>query len=141
MPTFLLHNYNLNLFYFLVSIIILTMCIPAYWMIIDTIHYNKKVSKIDVILTTIITCILLIFTYTSYNNYHTLQDYKVIKKQTIVQYYQIEKVGNSLLFTEKEDHPALINSLSLEIKEENESEYILLIDNKKESIKKSDISN
>lgn len=141
MPTFLLHNYNLNLFYFLVSIIILTMCIPAYWMIIDTIHYNKKVSKIDVILTTIITCILLIFTYTSYNNYQTLQDYKVIKNHNIEQYYTVEKVGNSLLFTEKEDHPALIDKISFEIKDETDTEYILLINNKKESIKKSDISN
>lgn len=141
MPTFLLHNYNLNLFYFLVSIIILTMCIPAYWMIIDTIHYNKKVSKIDVILTTIITCILLIFTYTSYNNYQTLQDYKVIKNHNIEQYYTVEKVGNSLLFTEKEDHPALIDKISFENKDETDTEYILLINNKKESIKKSDILN
>ena len=141
MPSFLFHNYNLNLFYFLLSIIIMTMCIPAYWMIIDTINYNKQVYKIDVILTTIITCILFIFTYTSYNTYQTLQDYKLVKNHNIEQHYTVEKLGNILLFTEKDSHPSLMDKVSLDIKDETENEYILLIDNKKESIKKSDISN
>ena len=60
-----------------------------------------------------------------------------ISKGSIEQYYNIEKIGDTLLFSEKGSYKSLKDTFSSNIKEETYSDYVLVINNKKVLIPKS----
>lgn len=60
-------------------------------------------------------------------------------KDTVSTHYEINKVGNNLVFQRKDKASYLVESKSVEIKEENEKEYIFLVDNKIYKINKEDV--
>lgn len=62
-----------------------------------------------------------------------------LANDTVSTHYEINKVGNNLVFQRKDKASYLVESKSVEIKEENEKEYIFLVDNKIYKINKEDV--
>lgn len=62
-----------------------------------------------------------------------------LANDTVSTHYKINKVGNNLVFQRKDKASYLVESKSVEIKEENEKEYIFLVDNKIYKINKEDV--
>lgn len=79
----------------------------------------------------------LFLSYYIYDSVKVLNELKEISKGNIEQYYEIEKIGDTLLFSEKENYKALKDTFSSNIKEETYSDYVLLVENKKVLIPKS----
>ena len=62
-----------------------------------------------------------------------------LANDTITTHYEINKVGNNLVFQRKDEVSYLVESKSVEINEENEKEYILLVNNKVYKINKDNV--
>lgn len=79
----------------------------------------------------------LFLSYYIYDSVKGLNELNEISKGNIEQYYNIEKIGDVLLFSEKENYDSLKDTFSSNIKEETYSDYVLLVENKKVLIPKS----
>ena len=77
------------------------------------------------------------FGFWSYQAFEKIQDYNEISKGKIEEYYNIEKVGKTLVFEVKKDNNVLKSHFSSTIQEETDSEYILVADDQKVSIPKN----
>lgn len=62
-----------------------------------------------------------------------------LANDTVTTHYEINKVGNDLVFQRKDKVTYLVESKSVEIKEENEKEYVLLVNDKIYNINKDDV--
>lgn len=62
-----------------------------------------------------------------------------LANDTVTTHYEINKVGNDLVFQRKDKASYLVESKSVEIKEENEKEYVLLVNDKTYKINKDDV--
>lgn len=80
---------------------------------------------------------LLFLSYYIYDSFKGLNELTEISKENIEQYYNIEKIGDTLLFSEKGNYKVLKDTFSSNIKEETYSDYVLLVENKKVLIPKS----
>lgn len=77
------------------------------------------------------------FGFWSYQAFEKIQDYNKISKEKIEEYYNIEKVGKTLVFETKKDSNVLKNHFSSTIEEETDSEYIFVVKDQKVSIPKN----
>lgn len=77
------------------------------------------------------------FGFWSYQAFEKIQDYNEISKGKIEEYYNIEKVGKTLVFELKKDNNVLKSHFSSAIEEETDSEYIFVAKDKKASIPKN----
>lgn len=75
--------------------------------------------------------------YYIYDSLKEIAELNEISKGSIEQYYNIEKAGDTLLFSEKGNYKALKDTFSSNIKEETYSDYVLVVENKKVLIPKS----
>ena len=62
-----------------------------------------------------------------------------LENDRITTHYEINKVGNNLVFQRKDKASYLVKSKSVEIKEENEKEYVLLVVDKTYKINKDNV--
>lgn len=62
-----------------------------------------------------------------------------LENDRIATHYEINKVGNNLVFQRKDKASYLVKSKSVEIKKENEKEYVLLVDDKTYKINKDNV--
>ena len=79
----------------------------------------------------------LFLSYYIYDSVKGLNELNEISKGNIEQYYNIEKIGDVLLFSEKGSYESLKDTFSSNIKEETYSDYVLLVENKKVLIPKN----
>lgn len=77
------------------------------------------------------------FGFWSYQAFEKIQDYNKISKGKIEEYYNIEKVGKTLVFETKKDSNVLKNHFSSTIEEETDLEYIFVVKDQKVSIPKN----
>ena len=94
-------------------------------------YYDKKFGLGLFLLGTIF------FGFWSYKAFENIKDYNEISKGKIEEYYNIEKVGKTLVFEVKKDNNVLKSHFSSTIQEETDSEYILVADDQKVSIPKN----
>lgn len=80
---------------------------------------------------------LLFLSYYIYDSIKGLKELNEISKENVGQYYSIEKIGDTLLFSEKGSYKSLKDTFSSNIKEETDSDYVLVVENKKVLIPKS----
>lgn len=73
----------------------------------------------------------------SYQAFVDIKNYNEISKGKIEEYYNIEKVGKTLVFEVKKDNNVLKSHFSSTVQEETDSEYILVADDQKVSIPKN----
>jgi hypothetical protein len=85
----------------------------------------------------IVAFLLLGSLFLSYYIYDSVKGLNEISKGNIEQYYNIEKIGDVLLFSEKGSYESLKDTFSSNIKEETYSDYVLLVENKKVLIPKT----
>ena len=69
---------------------------------------------------------LICFGFWSYQAFENIQDYNEISKGKIEEYYNVEKVGKTLVFELKKDNKVLKNRFSSTIEEETDSDYIFV---------------
>lgn len=77
------------------------------------------------------------FGFWSYQSFENIKDYNEISKGKVEEYYNIEKVGKTLVFELKKDNNVLKNHFSSTIEEETDSEYIFVAKDQKVSIPKN----
>ena len=94
-------------------------------------YYDKKFALGLFLLGTIF------FGFWSYKAFESIKDYNEISKGKVEEYYNIEKVGKTLVFEVKKDNNVLKSHFSSTIQEETDSEYILVADDQKVSIPKN----
>ena len=102
-------------------------------------HRSLEIAPIftGLILSIILTGFLLISMKWSINQSNLQKE--SLANDTVTTHYEIHKVGNNLVFQRKDKVTYLVESKSVEIKEENEKEYILLVNNKIYNINKNDV--
>lgn len=79
----------------------------------------------------------LFFGFWSYKAFENIKDYNEISKGKIEEYYNIEKVGKTLVFEVKKDNNVLKSHFSSTIEEETDSDYIFVAKDQKVSIPKN----
>ena len=79
----------------------------------------------------------LFLSYYIYDSIKGLNELNEISKENIEQYYNIEKIGDTLLFSEKGNYKVLKDTFLSNIKEETYSDYVLIVENKKVLIPKT----
>lgn len=79
----------------------------------------------------------LLFGFSAYKSFENIKNYNEISKGEVEEYYNIEKVGKTLVFELKKDNEVLKNHFSSTIEEETDSEYIFVAKNQKVSIPKN----
>lgn len=81
---------------------------------------------------------LLFFGFLFYKSFENLDEYNTVSsKGSIEQYYNVEKVGKTLVFSRKTNSKVLKENMSAVIEEETYSDYVLLVENKKVLIPKT----
>lgn len=78
----------------------------------------------------------LLSLYYIYDSIKGISELNEISKDNIEQYYNIEKIGDSLLFSEKGNYKTLEDTFLSNIKTETYSDYVLIVNNKKVLIPK-----
>lgn len=79
----------------------------------------------------------LLFGFSAYKSFENIKDYNEISKGKIEEYYNIEKVGKTLIFEVKKDNKVLKSHFSSTIEEETDLDYILVAKDQKVSIPKN----
>lgn len=79
----------------------------------------------------------LCFGFSAYKSLENIKDYNEISKGKVEEYYNIEKVGKTLVFEVKKGNNVLKNHFSSTIEEETDSEYIFVAKDQKVSIPKN----
>lgn len=99
----------------------------------DMSYYNKKFALGFFLLGT------LFFGFGSYKAFESIKDYNEFSKGKVKveEYYNIEKVGKTLVFEIKKDNSVLKSHFSSTIEEETDSDYILVAKDQKVSIPKN----
>lgn len=117
----------------LLVVLLFVICV-CLWLVI-TMDELYKFGKIVIV--TFLSLGLLFFSYYIYDSFKGLNELNEISKENIEQYYSIEKIGDVLLFSEKENYKSLKDTFSSNIKEETYSDYVLIVNNKKVLIPKN----
>ena len=117
----------------LLVVLLFVICV-CLWLVI-TMDELYKFGKIVIV--TFLLLGSLFLSYYIYDSVKGLNELNEISKGNIEQYYNIEKIGDVLLFSEKENYKSLKDTFSSNIKEETYSDYVLLVENKKVLIPKS----
>lgn len=106
--------------------------------------WRVMTNKVDLLYTrgkrlgiTILLLGSLLSLYYIYDSIKGISELNEISKGNIGQYYNIEKDGDTLLFSEKGKYKSLKDTFSSNIQEETDSDYVLVVENKKMSIPKS----
>lgn len=79
----------------------------------------------------------LLSLYYIYDSIKGISELNEISKDNIEQYYNIEKIGDTLLFSKKGNYKTLEDTFSSNIKTETYSDYVLIANNKKVLIPKN----
>lgn len=119
----------------LLAIFLFVICVFLWNVITNKVKVDFKRGK-----TLGITVLLLGCGFSFYYIYDSLQrisELNEISKGNIEQYYDIEKIGDTLLFSEKGNYKALKDTFLSNVKEETYSDYVLIVNNKKVLIPKS----
>lgn len=119
----------------LLAIFLFVICVFLWNVITNKVKVDFKRGK-----TLAITVLLLGCGFSFYYIYDSLQrisELNEISKGNIEQYYDIEKIGDTLLFSEKGNYKALKDTFLSNVKEETYSDYVLIVNNKKVLIPKS----
>ena len=140
MTEFLINNPNVTIVYFFISILIMGASAIVIFCRYMTIKHNKRKTSAETFFLTIATGLFFLFSALSYVHFQELIDQYTVTNQKVEQYYKIEKVGNNLLFTEKEFHRGKKETISSEIASETDTEYVHLVHHKKVFIPKSDVT-
>ena len=117
----------------LLVVLLFVICV-CLWLVI-TMDELYKFGKIVIV--TFLLLGSLFLSYYIYDSVKGLKELNEISKGNIEQYYNIEKIGDVLLFSEKGSYESLKDTFSSNIKEETYSEYVLLVENKKVLIPKN----
>lgn len=117
----------------LLVVLLFVICV-CLWLVI-TMDELYKFGKIVIV--TFLLLGSLFLSYYIYDSVKGLNELNEISKENIEQYYSIEKIGDVLLFSEKENYKSLKDTFSSNIKEETYSDYVLLVENKKVLIPKN----
>ena len=117
----------------LLVVLLFVICV-CLWLVI-TMDELYKFGKI--VIFTFLLLGSLFLSYYIYDSVKGLKELNEISKGNIEQYYNIEKIGDVLLFSEKGSYESLKDTFSSNIKEETYSEYVLLVENKKVLIPKN----
>lgn len=117
----------------LLVVLLFVICV-CLWLVI-TMDELYKFGKIVIV--TFLLLGSLFLSYYIYDSVKGLNELNEISKGNIEQYYNIEKIGDVLLFSEKENYKSLKDTFSSNIKEETYSDYVLLVNNKKVLIPKN----
>jgi len=114
----------------LLVVLLFVICV-CLWLVItmDELYNFGKIV--------IVAFLLLGSLFLSYYIYDSVKGLNEISKGNIEQYYNIEKIGDVLLFSEKGSYESLKDTFSSNIKEETYSDYVLLVENKKVLIPKT----
>jgi len=126
-------NYYTNLIFFIILFIGCTVFVFLIGKEEQDImsYYDKKFALGLFLLGTIF------FGFWSCKAFENIKDYNEISKGKVEEYYNIEKVGKTLVFEVKKDNNVLKSHFSSTIQEETDSEYILVADDQKVSIPKN----
>lgn len=119
----------------LLAIFLFVICVFLWNVITNKVKVDFKRGK-----TLAITVLLWGCGFSFYYIYDSLQrisELNEISKGNIEQYYDIEKIGDTLLFSEKGNYKALKDTFLSNVKEETYSDYVLIVNNKKVLIPKS----
>ena len=117
----------------LLVVLLFVICV-CLWLVI-TMDELYKFGKIVIV--TFLLLGSLFLSYYIYDSVKGLNELNEISKGNVEQYYNIEKIGDVLLFSEKGSYESLKDTFSSNIKEETYSDYVLLVENKKVLIPKS----
>lgn len=117
----------------LLVVLLFVICV-CLWLVI-TMDELYKFGKIVIV--TFLLLGSLFLSYYIYDSVKGLNELNEISKGNIEQYYNIEKIGDVLLFSEKENYKSLKDTFSSNIKTETYSDYVLLVNNKKVLIPKN----
>lgn len=120
------------------------MFLTVFLFVICVCLWRVITNKVDLLYTrgkrlgiTILLLGSILSLYYIYDSIKGISELNEISKGNIGQYYKIEKDGDTLLFSEKGNYKSLKDTFSSSIQEETDSDYVLIIKNKKELIPKS----
>ena len=117
----------------LLVVLLFVICV-CLWLVI-TMDELYNFGKIVIVAFLLLGSLFL--SYYIYDSVKRLNELNEISKENIEQYYNIEKIGDVLLFSEKGSYESLKDTFSSNIKEETYSDYVLLVENKKVLIPKT----
>lgn len=117
----------------LLVVLLFVICV-CLWLVI-TMDELYNFGKIVIVAFLLLGSLFL--SYYIYDSVKGLNELNEISKGNIEQYYNIEKIGDVLLFSEKGSYESLKDTFSSNIKEETYSDYVLLVENKKVLIPKT----
>lgn len=118
----------------LLVVFLFVICVCLWHVITNKVDLYKRGKVLA------ITVLLLGCGFSFYYIYDSLQrisELNEISKENIEQYYDIEKIGDTLLFSEKGNYKALKDTFLSNIKTETYSDYVLIVNNKKVLIPKN----
>lgn len=118
----------------LLTVFLFVICVYLWYVITNRVELNKRGKTLAIAVLLLGWSFLVYYIYDSLKEIAELNE---ISKGSIEQYYNIEKAGDTLLFSEKGNYKALKDTFSSNIKEETYSDYVLVVENKKVLIPKS----
>ena len=118
----------------LLTVFLFVICVYLWYVITNRVELNKRGKTLAIAVLLLGWSFLVYYIYDSLKEIAELNE---ISKVSIEQYYNIEKAGDTLLFSEKGNYKALKDTFSSNIKEETYSDYVLVVENKKVLIPKS----
>ena len=118
----------------LLTVFLFVICVYLWYVITNRVELNKRGKTLAIAVLLLGWSFLVYYIYDSLKEITELNE---ISKGSIEQYYNIEKAGDTLLFSEKGNYKALKDTFSSNIKEETYSDYVLVVENKKVLIPKS----
>ena len=118
----------------LLTVFLFVICVYLWYVRTNRVELNKRGKTLAIAVLLLGWSFLVYYIYDSLKEIAELNE---ISKGSIEQYYNIEKAGDTLLFSEKGNYKALKDTFSSNIKEETYSDYVLVVENKKVLIPKS----
>ena len=117
----------------LLVVLLFVICVCLWLVITMKELYNSG----KVLIVVFLSLGLLFLSYYIYDSIKGLKELNEISKENVGQYYNIEKIGDTLLFSEKGSYKALKDTFLSNIKTETYSDYVLIVNNKKVLIPKN----
>lgn len=118
----------------LLAIFLFVICVSLWNVITNKVELYKR-GKVLAIAVLLLGWVFSV--YYIYDSLMGISELNKISKENIEQYYNIEKIGDVLLFSEKENYKSLEDTFLSNIKEETYSDYVLIVENKKVLIPKT----
>ena len=118
----------------LLAIFLFVICVSLWNVITNRVDLYKRGKALA------ITVLLFGWVFSVYYIYDSLKgisELNEISKESIEQYYNIEKIGDTLLFSEKGSYKTLEDTFLSNIKTETYSDYVLIVNNRKVLIPKN----